>query len=494
MQPPLTLLGALLSIVVLLFLPLTVGTLDFFIAYAFFFGLYGFFLISWQKRRWAATTSSMKSVGDDRTPTTNTDHPSTPTVSDRDDDLKKVVFKDTTTLHNKSSVLSQVSGYLSIEEYYPYYVYEGSFYTLLLVNALFTAGMLYKLAHVGIRSAAEHTWVDIYEQEHFHLSASSATNTIISSSYNDNNNNIINNINNNNHTLPAAAFLGSSMNYTTWAGPFRSDGNATYAAIGESSTLPLAWGGDVSGMATKTPFFALEHCIFASHFGFMIKDIFVLSPQPTAQGRTWEPIMPTHHLGACVLLLAGYFSFELPGIRLLALSTSVMELGSASCCAWFVWRLKTLYVIAMNLSNAVFFACICAIYWYAHARIPWWFHHSVVGAALFITGRTALLILDLRKHDVSECVKSHFKQNGRTESQCVCVQHDGAHYDDVQTPKKHKKEKFGKLSIFDDPFFIKKNEKESPIALKRKRMIARGEVLTQSLKNGDPVITCHRWR
>jgi len=257
----------------------------------------------------------------------------------------------------------------SIEDY-PRYLFEGSFFTLAVFDLLFTAAMCWRLSHVGIRKAAVDTWVDIYEDEknygHTGVSTLNAAFGLRS-------------------LAPAAAPSSNSSSTTTMITP------TTVTAMINTLTADDAKMHQNSTMMTPpTPLFALEHCIFASHFGFMIKDIFFCTR------GAWELVMPVHHLGTCILLLMAYFSLELPGIRLLALSTSVMELGSASFCAWLAWRLKVQYVIIMTLSNTIYFACLCAIVLHGD-NLPWWIHSAVALGLAFIIGRTAVLIQGMHK-------------------------------------------------------------------------------------------------
>jgi len=324
--------GALLSVLVLPLLPLTVGGLEFFIAHAFFFGLAGFFIISWRKRRWETACDSERRDRRDMQNNGRQENESMRDCGRSDDDRSECMEENTVPTCKVSSV-----------EDYPRYLFEGTFYTLVAFDVLFTAAMCWRLSHVGIRKAAVDTWVDIYEDE-----------------------NVL-------RFIPTA----SSSNLA--------------ASMSDGSTFAKTQDDVISGtMTTTTPFFALEHCILASHVGFMIKDIFFC----TRGG--WEMTMPAHHLGACILLTMTYFSPEVPGIRLLALSTSVMELGSASFCAWIAWRLKFLYVITMTLSNTIYFACLCAILLHG-GDLPWWINSAIALGFSFIVGRTAVLIQGMHK-------------------------------------------------------------------------------------------------
>jgi len=333
--PPLTLLGALMSMLLPPLLPFTAGTVGFFIANAFFFGLAGFFIISWRKRKWEETVFAFNLA---KALCEENEKESCTAADDGDSEARDVSKKDKTP-------------FVFTFEDYPVYLVEGTFFTL-LIDLLFTAGMLWKLYYVGLRRAAVDTWMDIYEEEEM-LRRSFPSNTIFFTS------------------------------------PHHSDTTSSQAEFDESSFTMEDQ--DAEKNSPTAPFIALEQCIFAAHFGFLMKDAFFCTRD------MWEPMMPIHHLGGCILLLVGYFSVDLPGVRLLALSASVLELGSASCCAWLLWRLKVYYMIAMNLSNAVYLICLGAIYWYEDS-LPWWFHFAVAGGVMLVIGRTAYMIQGIHTH------------------------------------------------------------------------------------------------
>merc|ERR1712060_789451 len=69
-----------------------------------------------------------------------------------------------------------------------------------------------------------------------------------------------------------------------------------------------------------------------------------------------------HHFCVCFLMV-GISFWEIHGFRLLALTTAVVELGSASFSLWVLYRWRRQYVFIMTVSNVfwVFAACACTV-------------------------------------------------------------------------------------------------------------------------------------
>lgn len=134
---------------------------------------------------------------------------------------------------------------------------------------------------------------------------------------------------------------------------------------------------------------ALEHCIFASHFGIFLGDLVVHWSRP-------DLMFVAHHICSMILLALASLLGVVPGVISLAFCTSVMEIGSMSYCAWVVWRSRTSYIWLMTLSNIVYFTMISGILLRAEATL---LLYSLVTCGVgLIIGRMAILIRDMRRH------------------------------------------------------------------------------------------------
>ncbi|CAE8669366.1 unnamed protein product [Polarella glacialis] len=89
----------------------------------------------------------------------------------------------------------------------------------------------------------------------------------------------------------------------------------------------------------------LEHVIFSSLFGFMVRDFFLHWRRP-------DPLLTVHHILVCFLMVSVCF-LPVPGFRILAFITPVVEIGSSAYCLWCVRGWRTLYVVLMTLSNVL---------------------------------------------------------------------------------------------------------------------------------------------
>jgi len=108
-----------------------------------------------------------------------------------------------------------------------------------------------------------------------------------------------------------------------------------------------------SYMASSYPEdFWLEHLIYSSLFGFMIRDMLLHIHNP-------DLLFTIHHICVCFLMVGVSF-WEIHGFRLLAFTTAVVELGSASFSLWVLYRWQRQYVLIMTASNLVWMFCACA--------------------------------------------------------------------------------------------------------------------------------------
>lgn len=98
--------------------------------------------------------------------------------------------------------------------------------------------------------------------------------------------------------------------------------------------------------------FWLEHLMYSSLFGFMVRDMLLHIQNP-------DLLFTIHHICVCVLMV-GISFWEVRGFRLLAFTTAVVELGSASFCLWILYRWRRQYVVVMTTSNVVWMFCACA--------------------------------------------------------------------------------------------------------------------------------------
>jgi len=87
----------------------------------------------------------------------------------------------------------------------------------------------------------------------------------------------------------------------------------------------------------------LEHVIFASLFGFMVRDVALHWRKP-------DPLITVHHVAVCILMVSFAF-LPCPGARLCAWLTPVVEIGTSAYCAWVIWRTRVSYQVLMHLSN-----------------------------------------------------------------------------------------------------------------------------------------------
>jgi len=73
----------------------------------------------------------------------------------------------------------------------------------------------------------------------------------------------------------------------------------------------------------------LEQVIFASLFGFMLKDFFLHWHSP-------DLVLMLHHLIVCALCYTMAF-VEMPGLICYAFSTVFVEIGTSACCGWVLY-------------------------------------------------------------------------------------------------------------------------------------------------------------
>eukprot|EP01062_Namystynia_karyoxenos_P011488 TRINITY_DN14117_c0_g1_i1.p1 TRINITY_DN14117_c0_g1~~TRINITY_DN14117_c0_g1_i1.p1 ORF type:complete len:295 (+),score=81.80 TRINITY_DN14117_c0_g1_i1:112-996(+) len=88
----------------------------------------------------------------------------------------------------------------------------------------------------------------------------------------------------------------------------------------------------------------LEHVIFASLFGFMARDA-------ALHYNCKDVLLAVHHVAVCIIMWCAAFVGNIPGIRLLALLTALVETGTSAYCAWVIWRCRRSYVWTMSMSN-----------------------------------------------------------------------------------------------------------------------------------------------
>lgn len=133
----------------------------------------------------------------------------------------------------------------------------------------------------------------------------------------------------------------------------------------------------------------LDHVIFASLFGFMLRDFVLFYATP-------DPLLAVHHVGVLVLMVSFGFA-AIPGVRLLAFITPVVEIGTCFYCAFSVWRWSTVYWWVMNLSNVVMFLGTSGIFFFCTAWTSTIVICYAIGVALAVV-RTAVMVDLLRKH------------------------------------------------------------------------------------------------
>jgi hypothetical protein len=155
-------------------------------------------------------------------------------------------------------------------------------------------------------------------------------------------------------------------------------------ALGRALSLTLD---QMPGDVRYGPPLALEHWVFASHFGIFLGDLAVYWSKP-------DRMFFAHHVCSMVLLGCGSLVGVVPGIVALAFCTGVLEIGSMSYCAWVVWRSKRTYISLMTLSNGVYFATLLAILYHAREFTFFFSGLMIVGIGLII-GRTAVLFRDV---------------------------------------------------------------------------------------------------
>merc|ERR1712232_1270882 len=90
-------------------------------------------------------------------------------------------------------------------------------------------------------------------------------------------------------------------------------------------------------------------------------------------GLSGDPVLAMHHIVVCMLMDA--FSFwSVPGVRIMALQTPIVEAGTCSYCAWVVWRNKRQYHWLMHPSNiAMFVGSTCVVYLAESRTLVIWF-------------------------------------------------------------------------------------------------------------------------
>jgi len=133
----------------------------------------------------------------------------------------------------------------------------------------------------------------------------------------------------------------------------------------------------------------LDHVIFASLAGFMVRDCVLFYANP-------DLVLALHHLGVLILMVSFGFA-AIPGVRLLAFITPVVEIGTSFYCAFSVWRWASVYWWVMNLSNAVMFLGTSGIFFLCPAWTPVVVICYIIGIGLAV-GRTTVMVDLLRKH------------------------------------------------------------------------------------------------
>lgn len=130
-----------------------------------------------------------------------------------------------------------------------------------------------------------------------------------------------------------------------------------------------------------------EHVIFASLFGFMVRDFFL-------HWRSPDPLIFAHHV--CVMIIMYCCCFHaVPGVQLLAWMTPTAEIGTSAYCAWVVWRMKLAYQCTMHFSNIAFFLGVTVVF-YNSSKTYLDCLLTFIGYAL-IVGRTDAVFRELRK-------------------------------------------------------------------------------------------------
>lgn len=133
----------------------------------------------------------------------------------------------------------------------------------------------------------------------------------------------------------------------------------------------------------------IEHLIFSSLMGFMLKDMIL-------HIRTPDPLLTAHHVVVCILMICCGF-FELPGPRLLSLTTTVVEIGTSSFVLWNVWRCPQIYFWTMTMSNVAFFLmgsfCLYNSPVKTALQCTLW-----VGVIGLIIGRSTYMVTELREY------------------------------------------------------------------------------------------------
>jgi len=133
----------------------------------------------------------------------------------------------------------------------------------------------------------------------------------------------------------------------------------------------------------------IDHVVFASLNGFLWRDFFLHFSRP-------DPMLVIHHIGSIILMISFAF-FRIPGIRLLAFTTNVTEIGTSSYCAWVIWRWGRAYWWVMNVSNIVLFTSTSLLFFWAETWTPLVVSCYSIGVGLVI-GRTYVMFDELRQH------------------------------------------------------------------------------------------------
>jgi len=131
----------------------------------------------------------------------------------------------------------------------------------------------------------------------------------------------------------------------------------------------------------------LEHYIFASHFGVFMADFIVHFSRPSA-------MFIGHHLAAMLLAWCGSIIGVIPGIKMLAFCSPLLEVGSSGYTAWVLWRMRGFYKWSMNISNLVYFGSIVSIT-YCAEELTYFFDLLVLLGLGLIVGRSYMLVLEL---------------------------------------------------------------------------------------------------
>jgi len=108
-----------------------------------------------------------------------------------------------------------------------------------------------------------------------------------------------------------------------------------------------------------------------------------------------DPVLALHHLGVLILMVSFAFA-AIPGVRLLAFITPIVEIGTSFYCAFSVWRWASVYWWVMNLSNAMMFLGTSGIFFLSTAWTPLVVICYIIGIGLAV-GRTTVMVDVLRK-------------------------------------------------------------------------------------------------